>query len=232
MKLQLITILLFCILNIIYFLPKILINKLKYDNIIFNFTSKINKKEIILTIDDIPYGNINSIRKVLNKYNIKANFFFISNYLTNKTKSNLINLINDGHEIYNHGMTNSMHAKLNKYELLKEINECSIVLEKLYNETNIKKPINKYYRPGSGYFNKEMLDVIKYNNMKIVLGSVYPHDAQISLSLLNFYYIIYKIEPGDIIILHDRLWTSELLNKLIPYLLYNGYSFNLLSNLE
>lgn len=230
----------FCATNglvgIVYFLPKFLINSLQKlnDNIIFSFESRPNKKEIVLTIDDVPYGSEDRIIKILNKYNVKGNFFFISDFLTGETKENMISLIKDGHEVYNHGSTDSMHFKYERNMLYKEIDQCSNTLFNLYNESNVTMPeqVKKYYRPGSGFVNREMLRLVKDQDMKIVLGSVYPHDPQVPIPFINYNYIKYKIEPGDIIILHDRSWTIPLLEKLVPYLIKEGFTFISLSNIN
>jgi peptidoglycan/xylan/chitin deacetylase (PgdA/CDA1 family) len=182
------------------------------ENVVFK-----NKRDrIILTLDDIPYGN--SFEEILNdldNYNqCKATFFLISSYLTEKNKPLVLRAIQSGHHIANHGHTNRMHYALSDLELKSEIETCEKLISSLYEEAGVSHPKNKYYRPGSGFISSYMIDYCKENSYQLVLGSNYCSDAQIPLSSVNYFYIKYHLQPNDILILHDRFWTSPLLRQL------------------
>ena len=51
-----------------------------------------------------------------------------------------------------------------------------------------------------------------------VLGSVYPHDPQITLSSLNAWHLKARSRPGAIVIIHDRSHTPSTLRKALPTL--------------
>ncbi len=81
-----------------------------------------------------------------------------------------------------------------------------------------------YFRPGSGFFSDRMRVLIARLDYKLVLGSIYPHDAQISYWWLNARHVLSMLKPGGIIINHDRRsWTPPMLRKVLPELKRRGY---------
>lgn len=219
------------LLSLIYWLPKTLIIVPLENNCKSVLFRNKSSKNIALTFDDVPYGYHKKIAKILDKYDMKGTFFIISGQVNETNKTSLIELIKNGHELANHGSTDSMHILKNENDLKKEIDECNILIKNLYEEANIDVPNPIYYRPGCGYFGPKMIKMIDDNKInKIVLGSIYPHDPQIRSEEINFYYITNRIEVGDLIILHDRKWTSGLLKKLLPWLLKNNMDSMTLAN--
>lgn len=162
---------------------------------------------------------------------MKASFFVISDYINNSNKQMLIEAVQNGHQLCNHGKTNSMHALKSKSSLTNEILSCDLLIEQLYNEAKVDLPKYKIYRPGCGLFNVQMLNYMKRNNYHLTLGSVYPNDPLFRFPYLNYLYLINHIENGDIVILHDRPWTALMLEKLIKYMNDNNYVSTTLDNL-
>jgi peptidoglycan/xylan/chitin deacetylase (PgdA/CDA1 family) len=68
-----------------------------------------------------------------------------------------------------------------------------------------------------------MIDLVSSMNYILTLGSVYPNDLIVYFSYINYLYIKYHIEAGDIIIIHDRNWTHDMLRYLVKYFNENGY---------
>jgi peptidoglycan/xylan/chitin deacetylase (PgdA/CDA1 family) len=97
-------------------------------------------------------------------------------------------------------------------------------------ETTYTPP--KYFRPGSGLFNKEMRALVKRLGYRLVLGNIYPHDAQIPYWWLNARHILSMLRPGSIIICHDRRsWTVPMLKKVLPEMARKGWKVVTLSEL-
>ena len=61
-----------------------------------------------------------------------------------------------------------------------------------------------------------MIQLCTYLGYRLVLGSIYPYDPQIPNPKLNSRFIEYKLYPGAIVILHDRLVTIETLRRVLP----------------
>lgn len=111
--------------------------------------------------------------------------------------------------------TNSVHASLTKDELIDEIESCQRVIEKIYECAFVQHPMIKYYRAGCGYVSDVMYKYCEDNGYTIVLGSNYCEDAHIPFKIINKFYIRQHMNNNDIIIIHDRKWTSSMLDELL-----------------
>lgn len=198
-------------------IPKILVSIFErfYPQIL---TRNKNNENIALTFDDVPYDleSFKKILEILDKYQQKATFFIISSFVDSEEKKKLlIDAVKNGHQLANHGKTDSMHARKSIDELKNEILECENLIKDIYCLADVKLSDKKFYRPGCGFFNNQMLDLLCELEYILTLGSVYPFDPQIPFPKLNYYSLKFSIEKGDIIILHDRKWTPEMLELLL-----------------
>jgi peptidoglycan/xylan/chitin deacetylase (PgdA/CDA1 family) len=174
--------------------------------------------KIALTFDDSPYTSLHEILHILDQYEEKATFFIISGQVTTQYKEILKQAIKNGHQLGNHGHTNSMHALKSHNVLSDEITKCDNIIKQIYSEANVPLPKQMVYRPGCGLFNSMMLKLVKKLNYKLALGSVYPNDPIVIFPLINYLYLTYHIDHGDIIILHDRRWTPQMLEMLLQWM--------------
>jgi len=221
------------IIIMVYWLPKIIfiIFLENYYNDIVVRNKEIKYNYVALTFDDIPLGNYFEIINLLDYYNMKATFLIISDQVNEYDKYILINAVKNNHQLANHGKTHDMHYTKSIIDLSYEIQDCDKIINEIYFEANITNNNIKYYRPGSGFFGNTMLNYLSNNKYKLLLGSVYPWDVYIKNPTINFYYIKFHIEPGDIIIMHDRNWTIDLLKKLLPWLQSNSLNSVTVENL-
>ena len=183
-----------------------------------------DQKEIMLTIDDAPYTikSFNLILHALKDHNLKAIFFVISDYVTEDNEHLLIRALEEGHRLENHGKTNRRHSSLSAGDLKKEIDACDKLLDNLYKAAKIVRK-SKLYRPGCGTLSDAMIRKCKESDTTIFLGNNYPHDPFIPIPAVNFWSIEQHLEPGDIIIIHDRSWTPSLISRLGEYFKNDGY---------
>ncbi|WP_019508727.1 polysaccharide deacetylase family protein [Pleurocapsa sp. PCC 7319] len=197
---------------------------------------RVDRPVIALTIDDSPDNNglvpntTSAILDTLAQYQIKATFFII----TSKAKNNpqLINqIVKQGHELGNHLTVDESSIKLgNQFEA--EFVKADRFLAKF-------AAIN-WFRPGHGWCNSSMTQIVHKYNYEIALGSVWSYDTAITSDRFSSWYIQRNIRPGSIIILHDSddksdirgINTVKTLNKIIPQLQQRGYHFVTLSELE
>ncbi|KAL2853261.1 hypothetical protein BJY01DRAFT_78466 [Aspergillus pseudoustus] len=90
----------------------------------------------------------------------------------------------------------------------------------------------RYFRPGSGLFTERMRALVQREGFRLVLGSVYPHDPQISVPWVNAAHVLSMVRPGSIIIVHDRRpWTAPMLRIVLPELKRRGYRIGTVSDL-
>lgn len=214
----------------IYKPPKALIGYLrqKYPDVLFEVTT--SEKVIALSLDDAPSSNTGEIMDVLKEYNAHATFFVIGSQVPGREET-LRALIREGHELANHGMHDEPASKLSMEELEKQVKEVKGKLVQAY-EAEKKILPNNYYRPGSGFFNYKMRDMLGNRGFRIVLGSVYPHDPQIPYPKRNAKHILSMVHPGAIVICHDRReWTVPMLRMILPELKQQGYKIVTISDL-
>jgi peptidoglycan/xylan/chitin deacetylase (PgdA/CDA1 family) len=207
-------------------LAKWYFNKKKYD-IIWTFKNieflELDKS-IYLTIDDVINNNsFEEILDVLDEFNVKATFFVISSLINKQNEKLLSRAIRSGHHLANHGKTNCKHFLCSYARLYEEIIDCEKLIARIYNDNNVVRSKIKYFRPGNAYVTEKILKICESNNYKIVLGSIYPQDTLLPFPNLIYYYIITKIKPNDIIILHDSKYTPSILKKTLNYLKKKNY---------
>jgi len=209
---------LFILLLIIYLLPNYILDILLYNkNIIYK---NIPNNIFTLTFDDSPTKYTNDILDYLKLYNIKAIFFIITDNIDGNEKI-MDRIVNEGHLIGNHGAKDKIHLFYNSHEFEKEVLESDIKIKPWMINNKYK-----YFRPGFGFFNNNMIKILKKFNYTIMLGNIFPYDSFIKSPVINTRYIKRKFKYGSIIILHDREWTLPTLKLLLPYLnLFNNITY-------
>ncbi len=69
-----------------------------------------------------------------------------------------------------------------------------------------------------------MLNLLSKLDYKLVLGSIYPHDAQIPYWRVNARHVLSMLSSGGIVICHDRRgWTVPMLRKVLPEIRRRGW---------
>ncbi|KAJ1560388.1 hypothetical protein HK405_007276 [Cladochytrium tenue] len=87
-----------------------------------------------------------------------------------------------------------------------------------------QKP-TKWFRPGSGLFSREMLDIAERHGYRTVLGCRFPVDTTSREPRLNAWHVCAGLHPGAIVVLHDcRHHTLATLRILLPAVAARGYA--------
>jgi peptidoglycan/xylan/chitin deacetylase (PgdA/CDA1 family) len=182
----------------IYKPPPLLIAYLqhKYDPVIFHLPLPTSQRIVALTIDDAPSDYTPAILDLLKKHNANATFFIIGSQA--KENPALIQRIHDqGFELGNHAWNDELSLSLPLSELKRQVKEVDTLLPPNPSGT-------KFFRPGSGFFNKKMVEMLKEMGYRVALGSIYPHDAQIKSARWNARHVLSMVRPGGVVIMHDR----------------------------
>lgn len=185
------------------------------------------KKVVALTIDDTPTKSTPLINEILAEHRCSATFFVIGDRAITCENGTAVlrDLVANGNELANHTMKDRNSACLSLRTLSDEIKSTSEMI------ATIHAPA-KWFRPGSGFFHQSMIDIAKRHDLRTVLGSVYPHDPIVRWAWLNAYFIMKRVQDGDIIVIHDRPWTPNLLRLILPQLKARGFRVTTLSNTE
>ncbi|GAO15557.1 uncharacterized protein UV8b_02954 [Ustilaginoidea virens] len=215
---------------VVYKPPRALIGYLrhKYPDVLFEVATQ--DKLVALSLDDAPSAHTGAIMDVLRASGARATFFVIGAQVPGR-EDTLRRLVREGHELANHGMRDEPASRLGPEQLAREAGEVRDALVRAYAAERAVLP-NNYYRPGSGFFNYRMRDVLGRRGYRIALGSVYPHDPQIPYPLRNAEHILSMVHPGAIIICHDRReWTVPMLQVVLPELKQRGFRVVTISEL-
>ncbi|GFN10384.1 chitin deacetylase CDA4 [Aspergillus tubingensis] len=187
------------------------------------------EKLIALTIDDAPSAYTLDILHLLEQYNARATFFLIGSQIPGR-EGILHTLVKSGMELGNHAMHDEPSVSLGREVLEQEMQEVEGVIARVYEEVGVERPrdgrgvVRKWFRPGSGFFSGWMRELVRGLGYRIVLGSVYPHDAQIGWAGVNAWHVRSLVREGSIVVMHDRRsWTVEGLRKVLPVLRDRGF---------
>jgi peptidoglycan/xylan/chitin deacetylase (PgdA/CDA1 family) len=183
----------------------------------------IKAKVVALTIDDAPSQYTSELVEVLKENDALATFFVIGGQVNGRQES-LEYVVGSGNELGNHAMHDEPSRFLSPQQLSEQLVEVERYINTTYAHINIQRPSSRFFRPGSGFFSSSMRQSVKAMGYHMVLGSIYPHDPQISYASVNAQHILSMVRPGGIIICHDRRsWTVPMLRKVLPELKRRGY---------
>ena len=184
---------------------------------------------VALTIDDAPDARTTpQILDVLKQYHAHATFFIITEYLKGN-EAIVRRMLQEGHEIGNHMTRDEPTRDLPFEEFVRKFNRADSILRQF-------APVH-WLRPGSAFYTREMVNYLKEDprGYRLVLGSVYPVDAQIPFTSWATHYIDWSTRAGDIIVLHDHgkrgERTIKTLGEILPHLEKKGLTVVTLSTL-
>ena len=94
---------------------------------------------------------------------------------------------------------------------------------------------HSWFRPGSGWFDEQMLSIVDSSGYRCCLASIYPHDTKLRRPDWISRYVLDRIRPGAVIVLHDggprRESTVEVLAQVLTQLQARGYTATTVSDL-
>ena len=182
---------------------------------------------VALTIDDGPDPESTPrILEVLARHDARATFFVITSRIPGN-EDLLARMLEAGHELANHATVDAPSVDLSQQDFERDLAKAHRALSRF------TEP--RWFRPGSGWVDDEILEVLTAHGYRLALGSVYPFDPQIRSSWLASRYILWRTRPGSIIILHDHgdrgRRTAATLDAVLPRLARRNLSVLTLSEL-
>jgi peptidoglycan-N-acetylglucosamine deacetylase len=207
--------------------PKLLLRWISERDPDVLFYVETSKRLIALTIDDGPHPTVTPmILRVLSKYQARATFFLIGERIRGNEET-IRQILSEGHELGNHMMTDSPSICLPDVVFENHFLRTDRLLARF-------SPV-RWFRPGSALYNDRMLRQIQQNGYSCVIGSVFPYDTHIPSVSFQSHFILSKVFPGSIVVLHDgdisRRRTAQVLDRIIPRLQSRGYRIVSLSEL-
>jgi peptidoglycan/xylan/chitin deacetylase (PgdA/CDA1 family) len=183
---------------------------------------------VALTLDDGPDPQVTpQILEVLHHYGARATFFLISSRVPGNEEV-LRRMVGAGHEIGNHLTTDAPSIRLSPQEFEEHLLRAHRVLAPF-------GPL-RWFRPGSAWFNEEMLAILRKHGYRLALGSVFPLDTHLPFPAFAGWFILRSVAPGSIIVLHDGGDRGKravvTLHQVLPALKKRGYRVVTLTELE
>lgn len=105
------------------------------------------KKIGYLTIDDAPTDDFRNKVDFLFQNNIPAIFFCIGRCITPKREKDIIYAIKKGFVIGSHSWNHSNFEKLSQTQIKEEIAKTDELIDRLYNDAGVKRPIKVFRFP-------------------------------------------------------------------------------------
>lgn len=182
---------------------------------------------VALTLDDGPdAAGTPAILDTLARHGARATFFLLGERVAGQ-EALVRKIVAGGNEIGNHGMREEPAIDLPPEAFERGLLEAQQRLAPF--------GASCWFRPGSGWYDESMLEVVARHGYRLALGSSYPLDAQLPFPGLASWWLRLDAEPGEVIVLHDGAErgprTAAVLETLLPALSRKGLAVVTLSEL-
>lgn len=183
---------------------------------------------VALTIDDGPYPETtDAILQILERHGVSATFFMLSGELAGH-EATLQRLVAAGHELGHHMTMDESSIRLPAEAFKTKFMTAEQTLS-VYSTPY-------WFRPGMGWYNQRMLQLVENQGYQLVLGSLFPYDTHVPFIWFARWFVLSNLDPGDIVVLHDGPKnrgerTVQLLDQLLPKIQQRGYRIVTLTEL-
>ena len=133
----------------------------------------------------------------------------VSNYIAKR-------LVEEGHEIANHGYFHKDHKNLNYENNCKEIQNTSTIINALCGVTPT------LFAPPSGSFSNTTLEVAYDLNYKVIMWSKDTIDWRDKNAALIYSRATKNVKKGDFVLMHPMKETADALPDILKYYENNG----------
>ncbi len=180
-------------------------------------------KNISLMVN-VYWGNeyLKEMLQIFKDNKVKTTFF-VGGCWVAKNNNLLLEILNDGHELGNHGYNHKDHAKLTAKQNQEEIHTTYQLVESL---TGVKLNL---FAPPSGSYNQNVLSVAGNLGYKTIMWSKDTIDWRDKDENLIFERATKNSENGDLILMHPTEATVKALPKIINNLVEKGFKLTTVS---
>lgn len=185
---------------------------------------------VVLSFDDGPGASTPDILDILNRYNIKADFFMIGQNV--QSHPDYVQKVYDaGNEIGNHTFTHQDLAKMSSDTQNDEFNKTNNAIKNV-----LSKAGTIWMRPPYGSYSDDTDKVLSSIGMKKILWNVDPRDwAGASADEITDA-VLSNVKDGAIVLMHDgvanSVETAKALPKIIEGIQSKGFKIVTLSQMK
>lgn len=212
---------------VMIFQPRVAVRLLAKANPEVLFLVDTNRRAVALTIDDAPSPALTrAILDRLRRHGARATFFVIGSRVPGH-EDLLREIVASGSELGNHMLHDRPSILASRGSFSADLARTTDLLGPGHSP--------RWFRPASGWFTPRMLREIARQGYRCCLGSIFPHDSKLKSPRLIADFILNRVFPGAIIVLHDggphRRHTLEVLDRILPRLVAQGYEITTVSTL-
>jgi peptidoglycan/xylan/chitin deacetylase (PgdA/CDA1 family) len=184
-------------------------------------------KLVALTLDDGPSGAGSlELLELLGELGVPATLFLIRDHLNRGGAGFVARVLAEGHRLGNHMAEDSVSARLPPEAFLDQLHRTAAALSAAAAPRSLAL---RWFRPGGGWFHSAMLEAVRAEGYRLVLGSVFPFDTNHPPRWFLSRFLLSNVHPGAILVLHDRpdtiAATLHTLRAVVPELRRRGYRF-------
>lgn len=184
-----------------------------------------DKPLLALTFDDGPSAYTNRLLDALEQHGARATFF-VTGSTIGKRSGTVKRIVNDGHEIANHGWSHTDFTTLSKEAVSSELKKTNNKIREL---TGFKC---KLARPPYGAYNDTVKQAGKDVGMAYILWSYDTLDWKTKDAQAVYDAVMSGAKDGRIILCHDlHKTTVDAMEAAIPALIEEGYQLVTVSEL-
>ncbi|GAE29915.1 polysaccharide deacetylase family protein [Halalkalibacter hemicellulosilyticus] len=179
-----------------------------------------NEQVVLLTIDDAPDKHSLEMAETLHTLGVNAIFFVNGHLLNEEGKVVIERLHKMGFEIGNHTMNHPNMSELSEEEQRFEIIELNDMLYEITGE------YPRFYRAPFGVntdVSNELMEELEMTRMNWTYGYDWETDYLDPEPLADIMVNAPELQNGANLLMHDRQWTADALEKIVHGLQAKGY---------
>ncbi|MEW9095047.1 MAG: polysaccharide deacetylase family sporulation protein PdaB [Clostridiaceae bacterium] len=178
------------------------------------------EKKVSITFD-VNWGENNTIEilDILDKYNVKATFFLIGNWIDDFPEE-VKEIHKRGHEIGNHSNSHPDMSKISKEKMINELSVTDAKTIKVIGEST------RLFRFPSGSYNNLSVETVNELGYHCIQWDVDSIDWRAEGEEKEYNRVMKNTKPGSILLFHtDGKYTPKTLPRIIEDLKAKGYEF-------
>lgn len=185
--------------------------------------------DVALTLDDGPHPSLTPrVLDVLARHDARATFFVLGSRVEAHPQVTR-EVVAAGHELGNHGWADEPAVLRPTAAYLRDLWRTSAVIE------SVTGAAPALHRPGSGLVRPAQVRGAARLGLRTVLGSVAVPDAEVRDVGAAARFVLDRVQPGSVVVLHEglpgRQRVADLLERLLPALTARGHRCVTLSDL-
>lgn len=182
-------------------------------------------KPMVSFMVNVAWGNehLPDLLRIFREEGVTSTFFLDGSWLKNNRELALA-ILEDGHELANHGYSHKMMSRLGEAEALEEIRKTEALLKELGVD-------NRLFAPPAGDFDAETVRLARREGLYTILWTLDTVDWKKPDAASVIRKINSRLEPGSLVLMHPTETAVGALGEMIRHAKSQGYKVGTVSEL-